>query len=502
MNLIKKPIVKIPFLLLIAATTTLSLNAHEFDEDNSEHRAPRPLSFISGVIGGVVGGILGGGSHSRPSDNSSYGKYRHNIVHFADEHDPHDRLLTLDYGRMKLLKATPIQGSQNHHSDSMASTPSEAKYMMMVAKGSNFVTIRDTKNANFVKKIQLPFRPRSADAYNAKHNLVLLTSRDRPAAVLIDATKLEIVGKAGFNTTCNQPNIVAPYNNLYLNHEIPNLKCTTKDFGGDQISGHPAWISSEAFVILDRSNRLIHVYSIYQEEGRWKTKLEQTIKTTSSLHQVIPLSKNSGNQYFYGETEGNVAQNIKVGIYKWKLSSNGKGLIQQDYRDLVTNNGRKAFFNGHNLYVTPDKKFVYAPVGTAIKSDSSKPKRGGICVLRSRDLRFVKFIKTGYGAGHVNFSKQRGIAMVTNHKDNFVTAINYRRNRKIKDIPLKFRHQNIFGINQSHAPYIEPNGRYFYNFWTDGGVFFRINLRYLRVDRAVYVGGIPIQGNYYPTVKQ
>ena len=462
MNLTSNNIVKIPLLLLITAvtTTTSSLNARNYDT-----------------------------------------KYTNNIVHFADEHDPHNRLLTLDYNKMKFLKATAIDGSLNHHSDSMASTPSQATYMMMVAKGSNFVTIRRTKNASFVKKIQLPFRPRSADAYNAKHNLVLLNSRDRPSAVLIDATQLKIVGKAGFNTTCNKPNIVAPYNGLYLNHDINNLKCTTNDAGGDQISGHPVWISSEAFLILDRSNRLIHVYSIYWQNGGWKTKLEQTIKTTSSLHQVVPLSKDAGNQYFYGETEGNVGQGRNVGIYKWRLASNGKGLIQEAYKSLSTPRGKKAY-NGHNLYITPDKKFVYAPVGSKVNLNTANPKRGGVMILRASDLGFVKFLKTGYGSGHINFSAQKGLAIVTNHQDNYVTAINYKTHTKIKNIKVKFRHKNIFSLNQSHAPYIEPNGRYYYNFWTDGGVFFRIDLNRLKVDKAVYVGGVPIQGNYYPTVKQ
>ena len=75
-----------------------------------------------------------------------------NIVHFADEHDPHNRLITVDYNNMTLLQTARVEGSLNHHSDSLATTPSQARYMMMVAKGSNFVTIRRTKDGSFVKK--------------------------------------------------------------------------------------------------------------------------------------------------------------------------------------------------------------------------------------------------------------------------------------------------------------------------------------------------------------
>ncbi len=424
-------------------------------------------------------------------------KYTNKVVHFADEHNPHNRLLTLDYKNMKFLKARAIAGDTNHHADALGYLNS-AKYQMLIPKGSQFVTIREIKNGNFVKRINLPFRPRSADAFNAKYNLSLLNSRDRPAGVLIDTNSLQIVGKAGFNTSCNQPNIVTPYKGLYKDYTIKNLKCTTSDNGGDQISGHPVWISTEAFVLIDRSNRLLHVYSIHKKGNQWRTKLEQTIKTDTSLHQIIPKSKSAGNTIFYGETEGNNVSKKIAGVYKWRLKANKKGLIQEKFTKFIAKNNRGTA--GHNLYITPDKKYLYAPVGQTYRPDRKNTKRGGIFILNSKDLSFVKYLKAGYGAGHVNFSKQKGLALVTNHQDNYVTAINYKTNKRIKHIALPFKKANIFGLTQSHAPYIEPSGNYFYNFWSDGGVFFRINLNTLKSDKAVYVGGIPIQGNYYEKI--
>jgi hypothetical protein len=49
--------------------------------------------------------------------------------------------------------------------------------------------------------------------------------------------------------------------------------------------------------------------------------------------------------------------------------------------------------------------------------------------------------------------------------------------------------------------YIDKSGKYYYNFWSDGGVFFRLNLDTLNIDSSVYVGGIPIQGNFYKNIK-
>jgi len=421
--------------------------------------------------------------------------YKRDIVHFADEHNPHNRLITLDSRKMKLLNTVEVEGSLNHHSDTMGEIRT-AKYMMMVPKGSNFVTVREIKSGKFVKKIKLPFRPRSADAYNKKYDLVLLNSRDRPAGVLIDATKLKIVGKAGFNITCNKPNIVAPYNGLYAEEDIDNLMCTTSDFGGDQISGHPIWISSEAFVLLDRSNRLLHVYSIHKSRNGWRTKLEQTIKTDTALHQLIPRSKLFYNRTFFGMTESNPSQKKIAGVYKFRRVGNKLRKIKFTKLTKREIDG----VNGHNLYITPNKLYLYAPVGATF--ENGKFNRGGIFVVGTYSMRVKKFIKTGFGAGHVNFSTRYKMAMVTNHKDKYVTAINYLRHKFIRNIPLKFKSEDIFSLYQSHAPYIEPTGRYFYNFWTDGGVFFRINLRRLTLDKSVYTGGIPIQGNYYPTVNQ
>lgn len=48
--------------------------------------------------------------------------------------------------------------------------------------------------------------------------------------------------------------------------------------------------------------------------------------------------------------------------------------------------------------------------------------------------------------------------------------------------------------------YVSEDGEYYYNFWSDGGRFFRINLDTLALDGSVYVGGVPIQGNFYKKV--
>ena len=419
--------------------------------------------------------------------------YRNNIVHFADEHDPHNRMLTIDYKNMKLLKAVPVEGSLNHHADTLGLN-SKANYTMLVAKGSKHVTIRDIKSGNFVKKINLPFRPRSGDAYNKVHNLVLLNSRDRPSAVLINPISLKLVGKAGFNTTCNKPKIVAPYAGLYAAKEIQNLKCNNFDFGGDQISGHPIWLSSTLFALIDRSNRLLHVYSIAKNGAKWNTTLVQTLKTDTSLHQIIAKdTTNPNNVTFFGSTEGNLASKQAPGVYKFTLQ-NGK-LVQTSFTKLNIPN-LVIGYAGHNIYITPDKKFIYSPAGGTLNGTAN----GGVFVLDSTTMKIITFVPAGAGAGHVAFSKQRGIAIVTNHKAKFLTAINYKKHTFIKNIPVSYKVNNWISLFVSHSEFIESTGRYYYNFWSDGGVFFRIDLANLTLDKSIPVGGVPIQGNFFPNV--
>jgi len=440
--------------------------------------------------------------------------FRDHIVHFADEHD--NRLLTLNYKDMELLNVEHVDGLVNHHADTI-SIDGVPSYIMMVPKGSNFVTFRDIKNAKFVKRVNLPFRPRSGDAYNVDKNLIYLNSRDRPAGVLIDTKKLEIVGKVGFNTICNLPeysldyiSLISNYNNylpqemfkaFYLKKDFLNLKCNAIDLGGDQISGHPRWISKKALVEVDRANRLLHIYEIHKyrkdDKTLYRTKLTQTLATSSSMHQIIPRDKNKKwNRFYYGTTEGNLNKEIPAGVYMFKRV--GLAKFKQLAFTSLKYDDRIGYF-GHNEYITPDLKYLYTPVGFTVDDEGDKHP-GGIFVINSKTMKIVKFIEAGYGSGHVAFSKQKGLAIVTNHKSNYLTIIDYKHHKFIKNIVLPFEDENIASLKQSHSQYVSKDGKYYYNFWSDGGEFFRINLDTLDVDGSVYTGGIPIQGNFFENI--
>ena len=418
------------------------------------------------------------------------GIFQKNIAYFADEHDPHNRLLVFDYKNMELLDEIPIEGSLNHHAD-LAGTIFSSPYIITVAKGSNFISFYNIKNGEFVKKIRLPFRPRSADAFNKRRDLIFLNSRDRPAGVLIDAKKLMLVGKLGFNIDCNKEG-----DNIFTDNEIKSLVCSTNDFGGDQISGHPIWLDDNSVALLDRANRYIHVFKIHKKGSFYKTKRIQSIPTDTSLHQMIPLDANDKrNKVFYGETESNIEQQKYAGVYKFTKKGHQLKVDKFTYfkyEDIIG-------VYGHNLYITPDKKYLYAPAGATINSNGDISK-GGIFVIDAKTLNVINFIPTGFGAGHVAFAKNKGLAFVTNHKDSHISVLNWKEHKFIKDIEIPFRHEGIASILLSHSQYIDKEENYYYNVWTDGGDFFRINLDTLEIDGEIRTGGIPIQGNFVPNV--
>jgi len=423
----------------------------------------------------------------------NFGGMCKNITYFADENDPDDRLISIDYKNMKLINAVDIEGSRNHKAHSMG-TKSEAAYLLLVPVESKFLTVRRLNTGEFVKKIRLPFEVRSAGAYNKQENLMLATGRYRPASVLINAESLELVGKAGFNITCSDS---IP---LYAENDIKDLTCTTPDHGGNHVTGHGVWLDSKRFVILDRANRKLHIYQIAKNADKktYNTTLVQTLNTDTSFHTMHKGVGTNQSKYFYAVSESSGKNGNKPsGVYKYQLEDNGT-LTQLTFISLHTNDGTKIGVNSHHLEITPDGKFLYVPVGNVLENGIVR--QGGIFVVNANDMSIVKFISTGNGAAHVKFSKKRKMSIVTNRNSDYVTIINYETHTYIKDIPLDFTHEGLTSVSQAHTGYVNKNGDYYYSMWVDGGVFFRINLETLELDGSVYVGGTPFSGSYYPSI--
>jgi hypothetical protein len=150
---------------------------------------------------------------------------------------------------------------------------------------------------------------------------------------------------------------------------------------------------------------------------------------------------------------------------------------------------------GHNADFAPDNKHLY------VGSD-----RGYMHIINVDRWKVENTVNTGgisygsanvkAGSGHTCFAADKGLAIVTNHGAKYNTIINLSTQRKIKNVKLPFENEGIFNANQSHTCYVDDGQDYYYNFWTDGGVFYRIDLYDLTLADSLYTGGIPIQGSY------
>ena len=129
---------------------------------------------------------------------------------------------------------------------------------------------------------------------------------------------------------------------------------------------------------------------------------------------------------------------------------------------------------------------------------------GGAMAIIDVDRWIIKNyvdVGVGTGPGHACFSEKHDMAIITTHATDFVRVIDgingdrpdmrfYQRYR------LGFNSEGLTDTLQSHSCYIDENEDFYYNFFTDGGVFFKIDLNTMRVVDSVYTGGIPIQGSY------
>ena len=523
----------------------------------------KPAKGIKPVLGIISAAVF----LSSPSVFAADGDKVH--AFYADEHNTSpntptgNRILEIDLENMSLMNALDVPGLLGHHADNGFNSK-----IYGVPKGSNFVNVIDLRKDDsgntsmaLTNQIELIHQPRSGDAYNQNYNVILMAAKNRPMGTFINVETDEIVGTIGENVDCK----LTDGSNL-LSHSDANTpqgankyQCQHYDVGGNQISGHPYWLTTEYAAIVDRSNRQISVYNVWEENGQLKSRLVNHMPTRTSIHQIIPRDRTalSGSQQaeFYATEEGNQGNVNNYGIphalLKMELTDNGlqivkrmvlarsQGLSSIDasklrddcrsiaadfsqspassrydaFTSLFDNMGLPSYIdqqtdvdfpveclsgnlNGaHNAdfsnTFSPDNSLLY--IGSA---------GGYMHIVNVNNWKVVNTVDTGglsqfkSGSGHTCFSPQKGLAIVTNHTAAYNTVIDMNTHRKITDVQLPFTKENIFNAVQSHTCYVDKAESNYYNFWTDGGVFYKIDLDSLEMVDSFYTGGIPIQGSY------
>ncbi len=508
---------------------------------------------------------------------------------YADEHNVDantpsgNKILQIDIENMRLTDSIDVSGLLGHHADNTYNSK-----IYGVPKGSNYINVIElVKDANGVismtntKQIQLNHKPRSADAYNSKYNVVLMVAANRPMGSLINVETDEVVGTIGEEIDCTLTD-----GTQLLSHADANTpqgaltyQCANNDndHGGTQISGHPYWLTEDIAAIVDRTNNQISVYSINQSGTQLEATLINRLSTRTSIHQIVPRDRTnlpiSEQADFYAIEEGRHAnQNdfsggIAHALIHLRLTSNGLTLVRRmslqreevlpkekaerilnacisiyrstftqaltgpsqtredDYNELfsqeniIRSTNQDAYNDfpvdcfypgipgGHNADFAPNNRHLY--IGMA---------GGAMSVVDVNRWKIANNIDIGIrtGPGHTCFSEKNNVALSSNHgfSDTFggeamtrsIRYINSERPIGYYWIKIPFNRENITDIATSHTCYVDESGDNYYNFFTDGGTFYKIDMTQvfnnpsngqsnLVVD-SLYTGGIPIQGSY------
>ena len=336
----------------------------------------------------------------------------------------------------------------------------------VVNRGSNAIDVISTETFELTKTIELKHFPRSAESMNIELNLSEATGMDKPMATIIDIVTDEIIATVGENK------------------KVDTLNNPT--FGGSHATGHPFWLDKNHFIISDRYNREISTYYISKESDKWITKKLNTLKTTTSIHQIIPSKGNYKGEenIFYGTAEG--AKGIYPSIIQFKFEPK-KGLKQIKELTLQKEGIDVDDMWLHHGDFHPTQKLLYVGSGD-----------GTLFIVNYESMKIVKTIKVGKGAGHTVMIKKRDLAVVINHKDTFVTVIDTKTNRKIIDIKVSdLDHLVGNAMIQAHPKYhVSSTGQYMYAFLTEDGAIYELDLEQLKVSRSLKIGGQPSQGSF------
>ena len=362
------------------------------------------------------------------------------------------RTVIIDVNDMSFIKDIVTDG-EGHYSVNVAG---DLPKVYVDTRKSNYLEVIDTNTNTYQKKIILPHKVRSADAYNPFLRLQLVSASDKPMASLIDIDTDTVIASVGDNT-------VYPPNG---------------DYGGGNATGHPFWLTKRKFVILDRPNRKIHIYKVERKNnGKWKVKHLSSKKTPTAIHHMI---KGKKENTFFALAEGSPTNNIAPALIKYKLK--GKKLIKKS--KVFISKINISNLGAHHMDLHPNGKIMY--IGST---------EGNMYIIKisKRKMKVIGSIAVGKGAGHTTFIPERNIAIVTNHKDTFLSVIDTTHHTLIKNIEVSGPQINN-AILQSHTSFIHPNRNYFYSFATDNGIFYEVDLNSLSVTRTLDIEGTPLQG--------
>ena len=346
---------------------------------------------------------------------------------------------------MEIEARIPTKGIQPYPIDQTG-----VNNVYVTTRGSKSLDVIDKRKLKRVHTIQLDHYPRSV-ACNKLCTLCTVSGKNAPVSSVIDPKNHKVLATVG-----------SP------------IETTPTDYGGSLATGHPFWVTNNKFLLLDRANRKVDLYNVRKEIDEYKVNFVNTLDLSSSAHQVleVPNAKSIDKYIFYAFSEGSPSQGIPPSITKFKLTK--QGLKKEKTVSLSNNYVNVSDMGSHHGQFHPDGRHIY--FGS---------KEGFTYVVNSKSMSVVKAIKTGLGSGHTTMVPGRNIAITTNHEDSFMTVIDTKTHKKIKNVDVATLSGKA-GKVQSHTSSVDPyNDRFFYTAASNEGRILEIDLEKLKVSREI-----------------
>ena len=344
----------------------------------------------------------------------------------------------------------PVDGEKVYSADHITD---DKAYIM--PRGSNFIQVLNRNGeGEFVpgEKLELPFHPRTG-AKNKDLGLELISGTDKPMFALVDTNADKVVATGGRNEV---------------------TQGSINNYDGENATGHAQWISDDQFLFGDRQNNELALYRVSKDQGQWNVEKTDSITSPSSIHTFFGKQEVSDNVHtVYASMEGDdSASNAGASVAELRIE--GDNIIL----------GRQVEISGgtHHPGLHPDGKHMYVPTAN-----------GKVDIVDRETMTIVDSVSAGKGAGHVVMIPEKDLALIVNHNDTFMTAIDLKTHEKIKDFTVATDVPEYDQALQAHTGRVSPDKNYFYNFATDSGTFFRVDLNSLEVDKQLYVEGTPKQ---------
>ncbi len=374
-----------------------------------------------------------------------------NLAYYGDWNS--NSIYIFDIDEMSLVTTVDNTGDGPYGIDQQS--PDKAYALTRRTDSLTIVNNQTFANEGF---ISLLHRPRSTD-YNPETDLTLVSGGNKAMTSIIKVKRDKVVRVIG-----------------------EDLETHPRDYGGSLSTGHPQWVTDREFFMLDRAAREIQLW--HPHDG-----LLSTLNTSTSVHHVFQPSantmKNSDKHVYYAVEEGNQDESISPAILRFKLK--GNKLIKTGRVELNSINPSMydaSVMGAHHAAFRPDGRYIY--VGSA---------EGHLFVISRKTMAVERVIEVGLGAGHTTFLSGRDQAIITNHNDTFVSVIDTKRHKWVRNIEVAIDASPEYK-SQAHTSGVSLDGQYFYSAASHDGIFYRIDLDTWKVRKTDAVVANLLMGSF------